>query len=532
MRLRHHESAQQDFYAPVVLGEFPVNEPSMITRDDGTLELYFVTKPESTSISVIKSTDGGRIWSDPEFVLTLPGKAHYGVRALEDDKGNLHFIYHIFGKGNGYRGRVYDIYYQKALEGGGWSEPRKIIPGYVGSLRGWYQMDSGRILVGVGLANPDRLEPPKSGPDYGWNDLVVCYSDDYGETWTRSPDELKFELRTPNNTRYGAIEPAFMEKKDGTLWMLIRDRQGFVMQSESATGERWSEPQETPFISSDSPADILELADGRWVLLLNSSQIWDNPRSYAMGGRNALLAALSPDGGQTWEGFREIQHEHVTGSKRDRGTSIPTMAESSEGAVIVASGQGEENRVIVGFDPDWLCETTFIDSFEQGPVNWTQYGGTGLAVEKDAGKVPFLNIPLQAEVMNGAQINFPMAESGTLQMELYMPDGIKDFNLCLNDHFTRVDDTEAMAHAVFAVPASFLSALPQNQWSRIELSWDESKLSVASGELQPSIDAQRSAQFGINYLAFQAAGTGAIKLRGLQMEVTEKPQLVVVSSKD
>jgi len=103
------------------------------------------------------------------------------------------------------------------------------------------------------------------------------------------------------------VEPNIVRLDDGRLWMLIRTKNGFLYESFSTNdGALWSEPQPTRFISSDSPACIIRLEDGRQVLFLNSCQRYDDPRSYAVGGREVLHAAIRTRKEGSWFGFREV----------------------------------------------------------------------------------------------------------------------------------------------------------------------------------------------------------------------------------
>src|SRR5690606_35498343 len=59
---------------------------------------------------------------------------------------------------------------------------------------------------------------------------------------------------------------------------------------------------------------------------------------------------------KTWKGFREVINVYCATSsqeKGDRGTAYPSATETSDGNIVLVSGQGE-SRSIVLFDPDWL----------------------------------------------------------------------------------------------------------------------------------------------------------------------------------
>ena len=514
MRLRAAPRDAAGIWAPAIVREAPTNECSMVARRDGTIELYSITKPASDSVSVMRSTDGGLSWSEPQREFSLPGRAYYAVKALEAQDGTLHAVAHVYGEGaGGYRGRLYEVYHAlRPPNAAAWSEPRRIVPGYVGSIRGFTQLaGDGRLLLAVARAIPAREKAPSAGPDFGWNDTFVYFSDGGGGTWRQSPDQLTLALSTPNATRYGAIEPVVLGLRGGGAWMLVRDRGGRFWQSISADGERWPALERSPFISSDSPAELLRLRDGRIVLFFNACQNWSDPRSYAMGGREVLHAAISSDEGRTWRGFREVLHDTDTIVRGDRGSAYPSAAETRAGKVVFASGQGEGKRAIVAFDPRWLEETTQSDDLERGATSWTAFGGTGLRVQSRASRGRALLLPLRLGKPGGALWNFPLADSGELSLQIVVPAGVASVQLSLNDHFNRIDDTHAAEHAVFtmALPAGWSGDAHEHT---LRLQW---RSATRDGEVTVDVDGRRRetrhvrrpAQMGINYLRVESQAT-------------------------
>ncbi len=516
MQLRKPPAKASEVMAPVLVGQTPSQECTAITRRDGTLEVYFITKPEGDSVSFMQSKDGGLTWGAPQVAFRLAGQAHYGIQALEDDQGAVHIVFHLFGQGaGGYNGRLYEVYYTRSTEQGKWSSPLRVIPGYVGSIRGFIRLKSGRLVLGAGVAVPTRAKAPLSGPDLGWNDTVVYYSDD-GVEWKKSPDILQVELPGENATRYGAIEPALVQLNDGRVWMLIRDRGGRLYESYSADGSRWSKAVRTTFISSDSPAALLRLKDGRLLILWNPCQNWTDPRSYAMGGREVLQAAVSADDGRTWSGFREVLHETNQASGGDRGTAYSSPTETADGKILVFAGQGEGKRALLLFDPGWLMEKEIRDDLENGPVFWTQYGDEGLVVESVERDKKAAAIPLNSAGLCGAAWNFPGRSTGGLGFRLWVPAEAAEVVLGLNDHFNRVDDVKAAEHLIFKAD---LAALPRNEWQDVGLTWNDSEITLTvNGKELKKLPGQRPAVCPLSYLRVEAKSgknTGAVKLSGL-----------------
>lgn len=529
MQRRPRPATIAEVNAPAIIAEAPSNECSAVVRRDGSLEMYFITRPEGDSVSVIHSEDEGFTWSEPSVVFALPGQAYYAVQVLESADGALHAVYHIRGQGaGGSRGRLYEVYYtRRRLSDSDWSAPRRIVPGYIGAIRGFIQLNGdGRLLLTVARASSRNDVAPTSGPDYGKSESFVYWSDDQGDTWQVSPSRLRLVLRTENNTRYGAIEPVPLELKDGRLWLLVRDRQGRLQQSYSSDrGEHWSVLEPSTFISSDSPAELLRLRDGRILLLVNGSQFWANPRSYAMGGREVLQAALSADDGRTWSGFREVLQQTLVTAGGDRGTAYPSAVENADGKVLIVSGQGEGKRAIVMLDPDWLLETHVQDDLSSAPVDWTQYGDEGIKVEREDAR-PVLAIPVKSTLLCGGSWNFPMGDGGEIRLRLKVPATAHNVRFILNDHFTRIDDTKASDNAVFSL------ALPEGGsgigWRDVRIHWSDAS---GRGEVgldvdgvtittQPSV---RSAEWGVNYLRVEFRGSadkGALRLADVTAKVT------------
>lgn len=538
MRLRSLPERLADIQAPVVVRESPGNEAVVLRLPNDVLRIYFIARPEGREVHSITSMDGGRTWSEEQLEFKLPGQAYYAVQVLLDDTGELQAAFHIF-RGDGRRpgiDRNLDLWHCRTTRGRAeWGNPQRIHEGYVGSLRGFTQLKNARLVLPISIAVPDRLKPPPQGqPDHGWHDITVYYSDDRGGTWKRSTAALRVTLPGPNVTRYGAVEPHVRELADGRVWMLIRDRGGRLYESFSANGADWSDPRRTRFISSDSPASTLRLADGRLLLFWCSCQRWDNPRSYAMGGREVLHAALSADDGRTWQGFREVLHEPAAPAQRgDRGAAYPSAAETKDGKVLLVSGQGEGRKAVVLFDPDWLTQATATDDFRRGLDQWTFFGGRPGEVSRPPDRKEARVLSLlkpDAEVPSTAVWNFPAGTSGRLTLRVRRQPGCKAVSLALTDHFSRADDLKAEDHAVFAWTIDADGRLgadtvvQADRWHELAITWNEAEATVmVDGRQGPTARRQRPGDLGVNYLRLRCLAEGAddagFQLERVQVEV-------------
>ena len=518
MRLRALPRHNSQVYAPVCVGESPGNEATLVKLADGTLKIYYINRPgDADKLMFISSKNGGFSWDNPRIAFRLPGQAYYANQVLADRNGELHCVFHLFDKGdNGYRGRHLDLWYCRTEnKQQRWTEPRKIFDGYVGSLRSLAQLKNGRLLMAFAKAVPERSEPPPDGtPDYGWNDIISMFSDDNGTTWRFSENSLKIAADKPNNTRYGGVEPALTELKDGRIWMLIRTRLGHLYESYSVDGgTSWQSPNRTNFISSDSPATTVRLSDGRIVVFWCGSQRWDDPKSYAMGGREVLHAAISDDEGKTWKGFREVLVVSASGSKKgDRGTSYPSAIETSDGKLAVVAGQGDAQRAVVLFDPDWLEEKSQTDDLSEGLSQFTMFGSDSLSSFQYTPGEKRTHLWIRKSESNvhhdtQAVWNFPMSAQGELQMEIIRTEASRGIHLALTDHFSICADTAASQNAVATFDVAQGDAY--ELWHRgngkiqIKIRWntrDQRAMLSINGIQTADVPFHRKPHFGVNYL--------------------------------
>lgn len=505
------EVRAQPIDAPTKVGAAPANESVMVRLPDGTLKVFYIHRPEGTTICSITSTDNGRTWSQEHTEFSLPGTAYYGVQVTLDRHGEFQVVFHILGKGDkGYNGRHYDLWHVRSSDGRTrWGEPKRFFEGYVGSLRGFTTLKSGRLFLSVSIAIPDRVKPKPDQPDFGWNDSVVFYSDDEGATWVQGKDHLQvLQDASRGKTRYGAVEPHVCELLDGRVWMLIRTKNGHLWESFSSDGGvTWPQPVKSRFISSDSPATTIRLKDNRLVLLLNACQKWDDLRNYAIGGRHVLHAAISSDDGTTWCGFREILRDDQAQERGDRGTSYASGVETADGKLLVASGQGDSKRALLLLDPNWIDEKSATDDFSKGDSQWTSYEGKGAAIitHPEIANRQVMEIRKVDPTMTaGAIWNFPAASSGTITLKVRANKNFKAMALSLTDHYCVISDSLADQNSVYALALS--EKLSPDAWHEVQLRWKADGLLAVSvdGANISEVALTRKTDFGVNYLRLRS----------------------------
>jgi len=512
MRLRKVPARLNKIMAPVFIRESPGNESTVVRLPDGTIKIFYINTPGTgNKMMSISSLDNGLSWGEPEKEFDLPGISYHANSTIVDERGNLHCVFHVFGKGqNGYRGRQLNLWYCHTINGNNWSKPREIFSGYVGSIRGFIELKNKRLLLVFAKAVPAAVKKPETNEtDYGWNEIISMYSDDKGMTWKKSLNSIKIPIESSRKTRYGGIEPVVAQLKNGKIWMLIRTNKGYLYQSFSADGGiRWQQGHPTKFISSDSPATLLRLSDGRLLIFWCSEQRWDDPDSYAAGGRNVLHSAVSNDEGKTWKGFREVltSPSLTVNIRGDHGTAYPSATETATGKVILVSGQGEAGSVVI-FDPSWLGKNTACDQFSNGLVQWTLFGADTLTqlvtMPENKSEALLLRKSADHKDMNTEAVwNFPMTKQGKLELQLVVNPGNEGICFALTDHFSisadRNASEEAPLHFILQPNAFGSKALPM----KVEIYWnmhEKRALLFVNGKLKEE-KSFHPTHFGFNYL--------------------------------
>ena len=173
----------------------------------------------------------------------------------------------------------------------------------------------------------------------GYNVSLVAISDDNGDTWKPS---------LPVVGR-GNIQPALLQKKNGTIVAYMRDNGGapkrIVYSSSDDNGLTWSISHKTEIPNPGSSVDAITLQDGQWLLVYNDLE----------QGRNRLAVALSDDEGASWKWKRYLEYL----PKGRDGFSYPTAIQTSDGRVHVTySYHTTEGKSIkhVTFLPGWVKE--------------------------------------------------------------------------------------------------------------------------------------------------------------------------------
>lgn len=524
---------------PKKLAHFPAM-PKPAVLPDGTWAAYFIDHegpglsptPDKQSIYARYSADAGSSWSEPQPILDLPAEAGgFGYHVvLVDRDGEVH-LFMLCDAGTGAvrprpassgkppyeplaRQRL-DIWHVKSLdERSKWTAPRKIWEGRAGDLQSVTQLENGRIILPVSYlvdrSWSNRGEGLAAFTYYGQFNTTVLYSDDRGDTWHVSPSTLR--VATPDLFSYGGVEPAVLELADGRVWMLLRTQLGRFYQSFSQDGSKWSPLQPTTITSSDSPAALDRLPDGRMLLVWNNCQ----RHPYAQGSRHVLHAAVSADDGQTWSGSREIIRDPHRNSppppSGDHGVSYPFVAVAPDGSVLLSLWvQTGEGRSLWKLDPAWLTPTSAREDFSDGLATWSTFGTRGVSVVSHPDNAHAKALSLtnsDADWPTTAVWNFPRGTRGALRTRVFAAKDAPPLRIELADHFSPPFDDQSPHHSLFqwGLAASEISgdasSATRDRWVDMELQWDcDNRICriMLDGEEVDSIS-QQHASSGPSYL--------------------------------
>jgi len=499
--------------------------PFYVQLSDGRLMGISEQTVEGThEVAARYSSDDGNSWSDAETLFKLPMQnGEWGIsNVLLDRDGELHFFYtlsYTVGAGKGIYDMRIDVWHLRSSGGRKtWNAPQPLWKGYYGSMNSVIQLRSGRIVLPLSVLTPRTWSTPGEGADaftdVGRFSSKVGYSDDDGDTWHLSP--VEFRTSMPYIGADGMIEPIVIQLKDGRVWMLIRTPNGRFYESFSKDGAEWSRSQPTSILSSDSPAALVRLKDGRIVMFWNNCLGYP----YAQGGRFVIHAAISEDEGQTWRGYREVASDPRVNEPHppngDYGVAYlwPVVTQDQQILFNTTAWPRPEAPApaLVHVDPEWLYETDRQTDFSAGLKDWFNFGTKGVEVVPDPEKTGVQALQLRKTAVDWAAAavwNFPMGRVGRLRLRLRLNSGFAGARLGLTDHFSVPFDAEDRIYNLYNFeigPNGELTngkKLQPGQWHDLDLEWDDGSGEcrvAANGRSIATLHLTREPASGVSYL--------------------------------
>lgn len=163
---------------------------------------------------------------------------------------------------------------------------------------------------------------------------LMAISDDEGRTWFASKPLAG----------HGNIQPAVLQRKDGTLVAYMRENGPLdrirVAESQDA-GVTWGPVGVTEFPNPGSGLDAVRLANGHWVLIYNDTT----------SGRHSLAVSLSEDEGRSWRWTRHLERQ-TSGSFH-----YPAIIQGRDGAIHAVYSyfvSGGKSMKHAAFNEAWL----------------------------------------------------------------------------------------------------------------------------------------------------------------------------------
>ena len=287
------------------------------------------------------SKDRGRTWSAGEPLQT-GNEPIIGTGAptclVRLQSGKLGLLYGRFSGTAGGTLAGYALCFRTSDdEGDSWSEEIPInLPGETASNYHdvLFQLRSGRLVLPTRFCPPCTFPELKDAGAYGTfqgkrfkteghahgpeiDTSQVYFSDDEGNTWRRSPQDIVIWHQDGYGGMWPCDEPGAVQLRDGRLLMMFRTTLGRLYQSFSDDeGLTWSLPQPTTLASSYSPCRLRVIPTTGDLLCVWNQVSGDEIRRGFR--RSRLSLAISTDDGGSWGHFKTLE----VGGPADRANRI------------------------------------------------------------------------------------------------------------------------------------------------------------------------------------------------------------------
>lgn len=247
------------------------------------------------------SDDDGKSWSNIRLMI-MPQN---GVRAMSpaiwiDPQGKLWVFWgQSFGLQDGRYGIFAITTEEPDVENPRWSAPRRLGDGIM--LNKPTVLSNGDWLLTSSIWKAD-------------DSIRVYASTDQGKTFA-----LRGTANIPDPKMRGPDEPMIVERKDGSLWMMVRV-QGLGQTVSHDRGKTWTPVEKLAIFHPTSRFFVRRLKSGALLLVKHGG-------IHEKAGREKLVAFVSDDDGTTWTGGLMLD-------ERDRIT-YPDGVQTADGTIYV-----------------------------------------------------------------------------------------------------------------------------------------------------------------------------------------------------
>lgn len=185
------------------------------------------------------------------------------------------------------------------------------------------------------LLKNDKILLPLYSETYSIS--LIAITSDYGKSWQFSEPIIGM----------GNVQPALIEKADGTIVAYMRDNGYYARIRVSYSydqGLTWSEVQSTDLPNSGASIDIEKLESGNWILVYND----------LLKGRHRLKVSISDDEGKSWKWHRYLEEEESYAGR----FCYPAIIQSRDGMIHCVYSYllpNDENSIKhVQFNEEWV----------------------------------------------------------------------------------------------------------------------------------------------------------------------------------
>lgn len=216
---------------------------------------------------------------------------------------------------------VLPTYVCRSLDDGKtWEDPILLNKPWCGCIHSLIETKSGRIVLAAQEIIP------------AWRHATVVFvSDDQGRTWRRSN---VLDIGQGRHDHAGSIEGTLIERRDGSLYQLLRTETGWLYEAVSRDGGLlWEGFRQSQVKSVTCCAQMTRLTDGRVALL------WNHPprhRPESRSSRQELWIAFSSDECATWSPPLVVAANYGAGGR----VSYPYLYERKPGELWITTMQG------------------------------------------------------------------------------------------------------------------------------------------------------------------------------------------------
>tara|TARA_E500000305_G_scaffold111956_2_gene130399 strand:- start:154585 stop:155766 length:1182 start_codon:yes stop_codon:yes gene_type:complete len=267
---------------------------------------------ELNYVVLVTSGDDGKTWSGPKLVIDPPGPVRaYDPAIWHDPSGRMWVFWAQSYRWWDGRSGVWAITTDGSdQENPKWTEPRRLCNGIM--MNKPTVLSNGDWLLPVAIWKQpakESIEHRFDLPEERGGNIFI--SKDQGKTF-----QLLGQTDVPERT---FDEHMIVERKDNSLWTLVRTRYGIGESISTDGGKTWSEGKASDIPHVNARFFIRRLKSGNLLMVRH------NPADKK--SRRDLTAFLSQDDGKTWQGGLLLDERS--------GVSYPDGVQSDDGTIYI-----------------------------------------------------------------------------------------------------------------------------------------------------------------------------------------------------